>query len=192
MKVLLVVSHPRPTSLTHAAAGALAQGLREAGHGVTLADLYREGFDPVLREPDEPDWNAEKTYSDAAEREMERIRAHDGVALVFPLWWWSMPAMLKGWIDRVWNRGFAYGPRNLAGKKGLMVALTADDEAGLAKRGYREAIRVSLEVGVLDYCGIEDGRLAFLTGSLDGAERQAALLEEARRLGRDWLAGAGT
>jgi NAD(P)H dehydrogenase (quinone) len=187
MQVLLVVSHPRPTSLTHAAADALAAGLRESGHGVTLADLHREGFDPVLHEPDEPDWNGEKTFSPTAEREMERIRAHDAIAMVFPLWWWSLPAMMKGWIDRVWNRGFAYGPRNLAGKKSLMVALSADSEAGLAKRGYREAIRISLQVGILDYCGMKDGQLAFLTGSLDGAERPPALIEEARQLGRTWL-----
>lgn len=187
MQVLLVVSHPRPTSLTHAAAGALAAGLRESGHGVTLADLHREGFDPVLHEPDEPDWNAEKIFSPTAEREMERIRAHDAIAMVFPLWWWSLPAMMKGWIDRVWNRGFAYGPRNLAGKKSLMVALSADSDAGLTKRGYREAIRISLHLGILDYCGMKDGQLAFLTGSLDGAERPPALIEEARQLGRTWL-----
>ena len=187
MKVLLVVSHPRTTSLTHAAAEALAAGLRDSGHAVMLADLHREGFDPVLREPDEPDWNGEKTYSAEVEREMDRIRAHDAVVMVFPLWWWSVPAMLKGWVDRVWNRGFAYGPRNLGGKKGLMVALTGDNEAGLVKRGYLEAIRVSLQVGILDYCGIKDGRLVFLTGSLDGGNRPPALIEEARQLGRSWL-----
>lgn len=188
MNVLLVVCHPRPTSLTHAAAEALADGLREAGHQITLADLYREGFDPRLPPPDEPDWNGEKTYSPETEREIDRLRRHDAVAMVFPLWWWSLPAMLKGWIDRVWNRGFAYGPRNLAGKQSLMVALTADSEAGLAKRGYREAIRVSLQVGILDYCGMKDGRLVFLTGSLDGDERSRALIEESRQLGRTWLA----
>jgi hypothetical protein len=69
-----------------------------------------------------------------------------------------------------------------------MVALTGDDEAGLTKRGYYEAIRVSLQVGILDYCGIKDGRLVFLTGSLDGGERPRTLLEEARLLGREWLA----
>jgi NAD(P)H dehydrogenase (quinone) len=61
-------------------------------------------------------------------------------------------------------------------------------EAGLAKRGYREAIRISLQVGILDYCGMKDGRLALLTGSLDGPERQRALVLEARQLGRDWPA----
>jgi NAD(P)H dehydrogenase (quinone) len=188
MQVLLVVSHPRRNSLTHAASEALAEGLHEAGHRTTLADLCREGFDPVLREPDEPDWQQDKTYSAEVEREMQRIREHQAIAMVFPLWWWSLPAMLKGWIDRVWNRGFAYGPRDLAGTKSLMVALTADSEAGLAKRGYREAIRVSLQVGILDYCGMKDGRLALLTGSLDGPERQQALVQEARQLGRDWLA----
>jgi len=189
MQVLLVVCHPRPGSLTHAAARAVGEGLAEAGHAATLADLHAEGFDPVLREPDEPDWEAERqTYSPGAEQEMARIRAHDALALVFPLWWWSMPALLKGWIDRVWNRGFAYGPSNLAGKKGLMVAITADTEAGLAKRGYREAVRISLEVGILTYCGIADGRLTLLTDSLGDDDRRRDLLAEARALGRTWLA----
>ena len=122
----------------------------------------------------------------AAEREIARLEAHEAVAMVFPLWWWSMPAMLKGWIDRVWNRGVAYGPRTFAGKRSLMLAVAGDSPEGLAKRGYGEAIRVQLQVGILDYCGMPDGRLEILTGSLDGPERQAAILSEARALAEGW------
>jgi NAD(P)H dehydrogenase (quinone) len=61
-------------------------------------------LDSVLREPDEPDWgNPDKVYSSGVIREMERIERNQATVIVFPVWGWSMPAMLKGWIDRVWK-----------------------------------------------------------------------------------------
>lgn len=187
MKILLVVAHPRPSSLTHAVARALSEGLAAAGHAVTPADLHAEGFDPVMPLADEPDWVSDRQrFSPETEREIARLQAHEAVAMVFPLWWWSMPAMLKGWVDRVWNRGVAYGPHDLAGKRSLMLTVAADSPEGLAKRGYDEAIRVQLQVGILDYCGMADGRLEILTGSHDGPERQAAILAEARALAESW------
>ncbi len=187
MQILLVVAHPRPTSLTHAAAGSLAQALAAQGHGITLADLHAEGFDPRMTPEDEPDWVSERQrFSPAVEAEIARLEAHDAIAMVFPLWWWSLPAMLKGWIDRVWNRGVAYGPRTLAGKRSLMLAVSADSPEGLAKRGYDAAIATQLQVGILDYCGMAEGRVALLTGSLDGPERQQALLAEAAAWAEHW------
>src|SRR5262245_36872359 len=110
MKILLVLAHPRRDSLTGQVADAFAEAAIANGHQVDWADLVRECFDPVLREADEPDWtDPGKIYSPEVLREMARIRRNDATVMVFPVWWWSMPAILKGWIDRVWNRGFAYG-----------------------------------------------------------------------------------
>lgn len=110
MKVLTVVSHPRTNSLTFAVAERFVQGLKDAGHEVEVLDLHRMGFNPVLWEEDEPDWNnGDKKYSKEVEIEMERMKKHDALAFIFPIWWFSMPTMLKGYIDRVWNNGFAYG-----------------------------------------------------------------------------------
>lgn len=75
MKVLTVVTHPRTNSLTFAAADRFVQGLTDAGHDTEVLDLHRSGFDPVLREADEPDWtNANKKYSPEVEAEIERMK----------------------------------------------------------------------------------------------------------------------
>jgi NAD(P)H dehydrogenase (quinone) len=113
MKILVVVVHPRPSSLTHAVARTFAEALEARGHAAVWADLHAEGFDPVLREADEPDWNhPAKAYSPEVRAEMARIEAAEATVVVFPVWWWSMPAMLKGWIERVWNNGWAYGGKS--------------------------------------------------------------------------------
>ena len=106
MNVLMVLAHPRRNSLTAQAAEAFASAASAQGHKFEWADLIAEGFDPVLHEADEPDWNDPgKIYSEEVRREMARIERNDATVMVFPVWWWSMPALLKGWIDRVWNNG---------------------------------------------------------------------------------------
>ncbi len=190
MKVLVVFSHPRRDSLTGQVADAVVAGLGDAGHEAELADLHGEGFDPVLREPDEPDWEREdKVYSAAARDEMARMERNDAVILVFPIWWWSMPAVLKGWIDRVWNKDWAYGSAFLSHKRALAIGLSASDEPTYAKRGYDTAIETQIVTGIFNYCGIEDGRFAYLHHSTDGGERPAAMIAEARELGRHFADG---
>ena len=109
MKTLLVVAHPRQSSLTFAVAKAFADPIGEDGHSVEWADLVRERFDPVLMTPDEPDWNdPNKIYSAPVRAEMQRIERNEATVIVFPVWWWFMPAILKGWVDRVWNHGWAH------------------------------------------------------------------------------------
>lgn len=185
MKVLVVFDHPRPASLTGAVVAAFSAGLAEAGHAVEHADLAREGFDPRMTPTDEPDWaDGAKRYSDAVLAEQARIARNDAVALVFPVWWWSLPATLKGWVDRVWNNGWAYGGRNLAGTKGMMVGLAASTPEAYAKRGYDQAISTQLDVGILKFCGLESGGVHLLYGSLEGDAERAAMLARATELGR--------
>jgi NAD(P)H dehydrogenase (quinone) len=186
MKVLSVFCHPRRDSLTGAALDAFAAGLAEAGHVCEIADLYAEGFDPVLQPPDEPDWSdGNKRYSDAVMAEMARIERNDAIALVFPVWWWSMPAMLKGWIDRVWNNGWAYGDRNLAGRRGVALCVAGTDQAGFQKRGYDRAFDTQIRIGIFDYCGVPDAAVHMLYGSILGDPAvTAGIVEESRRLGR--------
>lgn len=188
MDVLTVLCHPRRDSLTAAVAKEFRAGLAESGHGGELADLYAEGFDPLVLPPDEPDWNdATKRYSDVVLAEQARIERHQAIAMVFPVWWWSLPAMLKGWIDRVWNRGWAYDESKLTLQRGLLIGVAA----GGAKtydgaRGYRGAIETQLVQGILDYCSIPHGRLELLMNSTgDDAARETILLR-ARVLGREF------
>ncbi len=78
MKTLLVMAHPRTDSLTASVADIFAGGLEKNGHRVEWANLVEEGFDPVQREADEPDWNdPDKRYSPEVQREMERIERNE-------------------------------------------------------------------------------------------------------------------
>ena len=184
MKILLVFCHPRRDSFSGALADAFAEEAVRAGHEVEFADLYGEGFDPVLREPDEPDWSDPgKQYSDEVRREMARLERNDAIVMVCPIWWWSVPAMLKGWIDRVWNLGFAYGTTSLAHSHGLMIGLAAASAPAFAKRGYDGAIDVQIQTGVMDYCGIANGRVELLHDTTGDASTRERHLERARRLG---------
>jgi NAD(P)H dehydrogenase (quinone) len=160
MKVLVVFDHPRRDSFCGAVLDRFVAGLGEAGHVSEIADLRREGFDPRLPPEDEPDWMGTKVYSPAVLAEQARIARNEAVAFVFPIWWWSVPATTKGWIDRVWNDGWAYGSAKLSLKKGRMIGLSAGSPESYAKRGYDSAMQTQLVTGVLQYCGIADAGLA--------------------------------
>lgn len=114
------------------------------------------------------------------------MEGSDAIAFVFPVWWWSFPAMTKGWIDRVWNNGWAYGSQEIPLSKALMIGVNAGEDAGYAKRGYDVAMRTQLVTGIMNYCGIGDAALELFHGSLDSAETRAALLERAFKMGRDF------
>ena len=120
MKTLLVVAHPRQNSLTAFVAKQFADTLQRNGHEVEYADLVAEEFDPVLREEDEPDWeHPDKQYSQGVRNEMRRVERNSATVMIFPIWWWGMPAILKGWIDRVWNHGWPDRNQKTAAAKGM-------------------------------------------------------------------------
>jgi NAD(P)H dehydrogenase (quinone) len=170
LKTLLVVAHPRSDSLTAAAAARFAETIGRNG-----------------REEDEPDWDdPDKRYSPAVQAEMRRIEANDATVMIFPVWWWSMPALLKGWIDRVWNHGWAYGARKIPARRIWMIAIAGGDAALFRKRDYDKAIEIQLKVGVLDYCGVSEGRLEVLYGALDGEAAARALLAEVERIASEF------
>ncbi|QGG54416.1 NAD(P)H oxidoreductase [Paenibacillus sp. B01] len=183
--VLIVTAHPRSGSLTFAVTERFKQGLLDAGHSAEVLDLHRSGFDPVLREEDEPDWsNGSKKYSAEAEAEMERMRRHDALAYIFPIWWYGLPAMLKGYIDRVWNYGFAYGASKLPHQRVLWIGLAAATQEQFRKRGFDEMIGHQLNVGLAHYSGIAESRLEILYDTLSSDQAyMEKLLDDAHELG---------
>jgi NAD(P)H dehydrogenase (quinone) len=167
-RTLLVVAHPRPDSLTGQVAARLHGRFTARGHRVDLLDLYAEGFDPRLTPADEPDWeDRDKRYSDEVHAHMDRIAAADRLVVVFPVWWFSVPAVLKGWVDRVWNHGFAYGrgaPR-LAGKRMVWLGLAGNTREQYAAERLDEAMDLQLRVGISEFCGITEARVHLLHGA---------------------------
>jgi NAD(P)H dehydrogenase (quinone) len=187
MNVLIVLAHPRRNSLSGQAAEAFAAAAAANGHKIEWADLVAEGFDPVLREADEPAWNdPDKVYSEEVRREMARIERNDATVMVYPVWWWSVPAILKGWIDRVWNNGWAYGARKFPQRRVWMIGIAGTDLAAYQKRGYDAAMKTQLDTGVLDYCGIAERRFELLYGAIEGEPYPPQILTAAQELGRQF------
>jgi NAD(P)H dehydrogenase (quinone) len=185
--VLLVFAHPRRDSLTGQVADRMSAVLAANAMEVEFADLVAEGFDPVLRQDDEPDWNdPDKVYSPAVISEMARIRRNDATIMVFPVYSWSVPAVLKGWLDRVWNYGFAYGPRKFPQQRAWMIGVAGNLQEDFAKRRYDEAMQISLDLGLLGYCGIPDRRLELLHGSTEGSQYPPLILQRAEEIAHEF------
>ena len=128
MKVLYIYCHPLPESF-HAGirAGALA-GLAAAGHEVDLLDLYAEGFDPVLGEDGRRHYHDTAVNQRGLEGYIARLQAADAIVLQFPTWCFGLPAMLKGFFDRLFMPGVAFDlsdPANVRPMLGHVKKLAA-------------------------------------------------------------------
>lgn len=117
MQVLVVVAHPCAESFNHAIAERACSGLIEGGHDVDRLDLYADGIDPVMPAAEWQhyvDGAAGRTAGAGAAldpwvaAQIERINAADALVLVYPTWWSSLPAVLKGWLERCMRPGVAF------------------------------------------------------------------------------------
>ena len=198
---LVVLAHPEPTSFAAALAGTAADALDAAGWRVTLLDLYRERFDPVLSERDFTDRliagrlqpmdeqahaAAGRTFAPELARHVELFEAASLLLLVSPMWWFSVPAMLKGWIDRVFANGVAYSYPEvppwagfLAHKRGMLVMTSSyePDEFREGRVGTLEHVLHPLLHGTLAYTGMTvlDPFIAYAADSVDEMARASYL-----------------
>jgi putative NADPH-quinone reductase len=108
VRFLVVHAHPVPESFTAAVRDRVVGALAAGGHTVDLLDLYAEGFDPHLRSDEwSPDTPGAEDRPDLAPY-VARLKAADGLVFVYPTWFGGPPAMLKGWLDRVWVEHVAF------------------------------------------------------------------------------------
>lgn len=210
MNVLIVYAHPEPQSFNGAMRDLAVETLRAQGHEVVVSDLYGMGFNPVAGRgditggPTNPDFFSLATEQTAAcqngtlapdiVREMEKLKRADLVIFQFPVWWFGMPAILKGWADRVFARGFAYvtGRKYDTGMfkgKLAMVATTtgtsADTYAPDGIDGDILTLLWPLHNGLFRYSGFDvlPPFVAYMPGRLDDDGRKACLEAYRRRLG---------
>ncbi|MWV48299.1 flavodoxin family protein [Rathayibacter sp. VKM Ac-2803] len=167
MSTLVVTAHPDPDSLTHHVARRLA-----GSTGATLAHLAQEGFDPRFTLEDRRVYLGEGAPAADVAAEQRRIDAHEHLVLVFPVYWWSMPALLKGWVDRVFIADWAFGidaaggvvPR-LERLSVHLIPVSGTSERSFERHGYTESFRTQIERGVIGYCGARHGVTAFVHDS---------------------------
>jgi len=194
MHALIVVAHHDPQSLTHSLAAQVAAGLSASGHTFEIADLAAEGFDPRYSAADQ------RVHRTCAEppadvlAEQARIDRADALVLVFPIYWWSLPGLLKGWIDRVFVNGWAidYGPDTPVVKKLRhlqvhLLALGAADQSAFERHGYANAMHTQIDYGIFDYCGAQVLTSALLLESESGGAQ--AHLDTANALGQGLFEG---
>lgn len=102
MNILVVYSHPVPESYNAAIRDAAVAALTKAGHTVRLLDLYAEGFDPLMGCDERRAYHTRGDNETPVADHLVLLREADGLLFVYPTWWYGLPAMLKGWLDRVW------------------------------------------------------------------------------------------
>jgi len=162
MHALIVVSHPVSDSLTHTIARKIAGGIAQSasGHSAEIADLAAEGFDPRFTAADTSAFNKQAPLPQDVITEQTRLDRADALVLVYPIYWWSMPGQLKGWIDRVFANGWAYDDKGegkvvkkLQHLKVHLVAIGGADMRTFARHGYFGAMKTQIDHGIFNYCG---------------------------------------
>ncbi|HCT9092941.1 Glutathione-regulated potassium-efflux system ancillary protein KefF [compost metagenome] len=202
MNVLIVYAHPEPQSLNGSLKDFSVQRLEAAGHAVQVSDLYVMQWKATLDANDStaqpgnrfnPSLDSQQAFAQGLqskdiELEQEKLLWADTVILQFPLWWFSMPAILKGWVERVYAYGFAYGvgehsdvrwgdrygEGTLAGKRAMLIVTTGGWESHYAQRGINgpiDDILFPIQHGILHYPGFEvlPPFVLYRTGRVDEA-----------------------
>jgi putative NADPH-quinone reductase len=121
MRVLLIYCHPRPDSFCAALRDAAVSALESAGNSVEVQDLYAERFSPALSGEERALYYDEDENRRGIERYVAPLQWAEALLLIYPSWWFGLPAMLKGWLDRVWVPGVAF---RLDGRGGLEPKLS--------------------------------------------------------------------
>ena len=192
MKILVLLAHPQPGSFNHALAERAVSTLAACGHEVVFHDLQAEGFDPVLP-PAEIATDA--AIEPEIARHCEELAAAEGIVVVHPDWWGQPPAVLKGWIDRVFRPEIAYRfldgdsgegiPEGLLKAKTAVVLNTSNTEPKRELAVFGGPLEALWKNCVFEFCGVEDVRRHnFGVVVTSSEEERAAWLEEAAEIVR--------
>ena len=161
MKVLVIIGHQKMGSFCHAITQTAIEELRAAGHEVIDHDLYEEQFDPILPHDEIP---KEAEPEAIVAQHCQEVAAVDGYVVVHPNWWGQPPAILKGWIDRVFRQGVVYEFReggavigHLTGRRALVMT-TSNTPRDLELEWFGDPLENLWKNCVFGFCGLKDFR----------------------------------
>lgn len=220
MNVLIVYAHPEPRSFNGTLKAFAVKRLEDAGHAVRVSDLYEMKWKAVLDAGDSTDHVAGAVFHPSSDSkhafangtqsediacEQEKLKWADAVIFQFPLWWFSMPAIMKGWVERVYAYGFAYGvgehsdhrwgdrygEGSLSGKRAMLVVSTGGWEPHYSARGINgpiDDVLFPINHGVLFYPGFEvlPPFVVYRTSKMDEARFAQTCDALGRRLDELW------
>ena len=208
MNILIVYAHPEPQSFNAALKNLANEVLRGAGHQVQISDLYAMNFEPAggpldfseLEDPACFRYQREQIHATAAglfvpelKAEMDKLAWADCVIFQFPLWWFSLPAILKGWVDRVFAMGFSYNAGQsyekgvFRGKRAMLSFTTGGPSATYGpegKNGRIEELIRHIQYGMLHFIGMDvlPPFIAYSASRVAAEQRQAYLEAYRERL----------
>jgi len=217
MNVLIVYAHPEPRSLNGSLKDFMVDRLQRAGHHVRVSDLYAMGWKATVDCADFLDWDANEplspiekasqhaystgTQSADIAAEQRKLVQSDLLILQFPMWWFSMPAILKGWVERVFAYGLAYGvgehsdrrwgdrygEGTLVGKRAMLIVTAGGWASHYSERGINgkiDDLLFPINHGILHYPGYDvlPPYIIYRTSKMDESRYQQTLEELGGRL----------
>ena len=179
MNILIVYAHDEPSSFTAAMKNAAVEVLSHQGHSVVVSDLYGQGFSPAAQKWDfvttsghhfnymleqRHAANLDLAFSPDILSEIQKMRAAEIILFVAPIWWFAMPAIMKGWFDRVlamgvaWDGGKIYEQGLMRGKQAMLIGAAGGPSEYYQPDGRHKATAVQMlhpiNHGTLAFCGM--------------------------------------
>lgn len=160
MKHLIIYAHPNQGSINSRLKETIVSTLKGKGHETITRDLYALNFDPILSWADMQGQRAGKVEP-AVSAEQEHLAWADVVTFIYPIWWTGMPAIMKGYIDRVMSYGFAYRYDKgvqmglLKGKQAYVINTQGKSHQEYQATGMDQALKLTSDTGIFTYCGFD-------------------------------------
>ncbi|WP_336703605.1 NAD(P)H-dependent oxidoreductase [Chryseobacterium indologenes] len=160
MRHLIIYAHPNENSLNHHLLNTVVETLQSHNEEIIVRDLYKIGFDPALSLNDMQGQRMGKV-SDDIKTEQDHISWAEQITFIYPIWWTGFPAMMKGYIDRVFSYGFAYrydqGIQKglLKDKKAVIINTHGKSHEEYEKMGMDKALTLTSDHGIFIYSGLE-------------------------------------
>jgi NAD(P)H dehydrogenase (quinone) len=160
MKYLIIYTHPSPKSFNHAILETISEELKKKKKEFKVRDLYKMGFNPILSTK-ELSASQNGAVPQDIKKEQNYINKADTIIFIFPIWWSAMPAMLKGYIDRVFSLKFAYDITEdsviglLKGKKAFIVTTTGASKEEYEKMGAFKMMKMAMDMAIFEFSGMK-------------------------------------
>ncbi|MDR3026240.1 NAD(P)H-dependent oxidoreductase [Chryseobacterium sp.] len=160
MRHLIIYAHPNENSLNHQLLSTVVETLESNNQEIVVRDLYAEGFDPIFSLADMQGQRMGKVADDI-QAEQDYISWAEQITFIYPIWWTGLPAMMKGYIDRVFSYGFAYRYDHgiqkglLTGKKTVIINTHGKSHEEYEQTGMDKALTLTSDNGIFIYSGLE-------------------------------------